>query len=171
MRKLVVLAIVLAAGTYLTGYLTLNQAGVTNLLADLEAMSTRGDVDGVCALFDDSVAVSLDDRTPEGPMKLTGGKPELCAYLSQMLPLQQKMVTATTIDRDHFTIARDWAHPLTARVAYREHRTVTFAPNVALGVPQTKMQSQDELTVVYTLQGRRITRLQSVSAALTGPEV
>jgi hypothetical protein len=171
MRKLITLVIVLAAGVYATGFVTLNEAGVTALLADMESMSSRGDVDGVCALFDDKVDVSLEDRTPEGPMKLTGGKAALCAYLGQVLPLQQKMVTATVIDRDHFAVQRDWMHPWTVNAGYKERRTVTFAPNVALGVPQTRMQSQDQLTVIYTLHGRRITRLHSVSEALTGPQV
>lgn len=171
MRKLITLALLVAVGIYATGFLTLNEAGVTALLADMEAMSSRGDVDGVCALFDDKATVSLDDRTPEGPMKLTGGKAVICAYLGQVLPLQQKMVTATTIDRDRFTIERDWAHPWTVKAAYNERRTVSIAANAVLGASQTNMRSHDELTVIYTLRGRKITRLHSVSAALTGPQV
>lgn len=171
MRKFIVLLLVALATTYGVGYASLGESGVTDLLAQMEEMSSRGDVDGVCALFDDEASVSLDDRTPEGPMKLTGGKPELCAYLAQVLPLQKTLVAATVIKRDHFTIERDWAHPWTAHVSYDERRTVTMAQTLPQLTAHTHMQSQDRLTVVYTLQGRKITRLQSVSSALRGPEV
>jgi hypothetical protein len=167
MRKIAMLAGLVVAGIYVAGYFSLNAAGVNRFLAKMEELSSQGDVDGVCDLYDDAASVSLDDRTPEGPMKLAGGKPELCAYLQQVLPLQVKLVTATTIERDNFKITRDWLHPWTAHVSYDERRTVTMAQIAA----HTNMQSQDQLTLVHTLRGKKITRLDSVSSALRGPQI
>lgn len=170
MRRLFVFIVLAVAGIYAVGHLALSESGVNALLAQIEEKAARADVDGVCALFDEHASISLDDRTPEGPMKLTGGKPELCAYLSQVLPLQLKMVTDTQIRRDDLKIQRDRSHPWSARVAYNEHRTVKFAPG-PLGIAQSQMRSHDEMTVVSTLAGRKITRLNSVSSASSGPQI
>jgi hypothetical protein len=171
MRKLFTLLAVVAAGIYASSYLLLNESGVTALLQQLETLSAQGDADGVCALFDEDLVVALDDRTPESPMQLHGGKPELCAYLAQVLPLQQKFVASTQIKRDHFAITRDWQHPWTVHASYQERRTDTMKK---LDIPmpsQSAMRSQDQLTVILTLQGRRIARLSSVSEALNGPQI
>ncbi len=171
MRKLFALLALVAAGAYGSGYLLLNENGVTALLQQMEALSAQGDADGVCALFDDNLVVALDDRTPESPMQLHGGKAELCAYLSQVLPLQQKFVASTHINRDHFAMAREWQHPWTVHASYQERRVDTMKK---LDVPmpsQSAMRSQDQLTVIMTLQGRRISRLTSISEALHGPQI
>jgi hypothetical protein len=164
-----ILLAVVAAGLYGSGFLLLDQQGITELLQRIETFSAEGNADGVCDLFDDAAIVALDDRTPESPMQLHGGKNELCAYLAQVLPLQHKFVASTKITRDEFVIARHWNHPWTVHASYQEHRIDTMKQ---LDVPlpsHSAMRSQDQLTVIMTWQGRKITELRSTSEALPTP--
>lgn len=157
MKKIIWLAILAVVGVYGTGAVMLSEMGANRFLDELESLSLRGQSEEYCALLHDDLEVSLQDETGDPPATIEGGKQELCDYVTTAGRTMSLLGVSTQLTRDDFTVERSWLHPWTANVSYAEDRTTTMT---RVGVT-LKSRSEDKLTLVQTLRGVRLRKLES----------
>jgi hypothetical protein len=150
------LAILAAAGFYLSGSLSFREASVNRFLAGWEEDTRRGDADAACETLAQDMTFSVHEHIGARAQDAQGNRDEFCSYLHKSIPLLAKQVASTDVTRDHFTVTRDALHWWTANVSYTEHRDLTLVSGLHL-----KQVSEDHVTLVKTLKGLRLERLES----------
>jgi hypothetical protein len=156
-----ILGIVLAAvlGSYGFGFVTLSERGATRFLEQLENLSLQGRSAEYCAHLHQDLAVSIRDRSADPPAEFDGNREDFCDYVTQASRTIGLLGVSMQVKRDDFTITRDWLHPWTVRVSYREDRVTTMSR------AQTTLHTrgEDHLTLVQTFDGVKLRQLDSHS--------
>ena len=131
---------------------------MSKLLDQWEEDTRRGDAAAMCASFTPDMTFAIHEhigaRTEDG----AGDHDKMCAYLDKVVPLLAQKEKSVNVTRNSFTVTRYGLHWLTADVSYTEHREITLDSGLHL-----KQVSEDHLTLVKTLAGLRVTRLESDS--------
>lgn len=157
MKKLLWIALIALAYTYISGYYSLSEAGVNRFLNEMETASQQGNAQAVCDMFADNVEVSLQDRSTRAPVNVTGGREQLCEMLRKMLPMQAALISSTQVTRDDLKIERGWLHPWTADASFTEHRTTTLSR----GSMTVRTVGDRKLKLVKTLTHVVIKRIEA----------
>jgi hypothetical protein len=157
MKKLLWLIALGIAGVYVHSAIVFSETGANGFLNDLEHLSIAGKGDEYCARLHEDLAVSIQDHSATPPADFSGGRREFCDYVSAASKGMDLLGVSTQVTRDDFTVKRSWLHPWTAQVSYREDRITTMTRvNVTLHT-----EGEDQLTLVQTLRGMKLLRLQS----------
>jgi hypothetical protein len=154
MKKLLLIAIISLGGYFASGY----SAGfsgdkVFKFLNKLDD-EARTDSDRACARLDEAMTFTLVDTSTNPATRQSGGKKELCRYLSIQEILHR---TAAIADRHYFTalnIQRDWRHWNKATIHYEDHHDLEVFParNVI------RFMSSEDMALVKDGDSFRITR-------------
>ncbi|MEO8064813.1 MAG: hypothetical protein ABI821_18945 [Pseudomonadota bacterium] len=160
MQKILGLLLLVAAGVYGMGAVKLSESGANRFLNELESLSLQGKSDQYCALLHENLGVSIRDHTaPEQPRDFDGGKTEFCEFVSMAAKGMSLIRPESHLTREDFTVTRSWLHPWTALVSYHETRSTRMTlVNVTL-----ETESDDEWTLVNTIGGVKVLRLESHS--------
>jgi hypothetical protein len=166
MKQIFWLLVLAASVVYGTGFVKLSESGATRFVNELESLSLQGDASAYCALLHDDLTVRIRDRTaPDQPRDIDGGKAELCDFVSMAAKGMSIIRPETHVVRAHFTVTRNWLHPWTVQVSYRESRTTRMTlVNVTLDTT-----SDDKWTLVNTFRGLKVLRLESESRLADQP--
>jgi hypothetical protein len=157
MKKIVALLLLVAAGIYGTAAVNLSESGANSFLNELEHLSLSGQGEEYCAHLHEDLAVSIQDRSAEPPAIFDGGRKEFCGFVSEAAKGMDLLGAGTQVTRDDFTVTRSWLHPWTAQVSYKEDRITTMSRiNQSLHT-----QGEDKLTLVQTLRGVKMLKLES----------
>ena len=78
MKKILLLA-ALAIGVFVTGRITLGEAGAMRFVMQMETLMREGKAEEVCAMFHDDLEVNIVDHSAEDG-SLEGGKEDLCEH-------------------------------------------------------------------------------------------
>ena len=156
MKKMLVLATLLLIGVFVTGRVTLGEAGAMRYITTMENHMSRGDADAVCGMFHEELEVDIRDRSGGVNQDTSGGKKELCELTRTVARMLAKVPHTTNVDFDVKSVKRDWMHPWTSEVHYVEERSLTIGGEVSL-----KTVSEDTITLVQTLSGVKLRKLQA----------
>lgn len=157
MKKIVVLLVLTVAGIYGIAALNLSEAGANRFLNELEHLSLSGQGKEYCTRLHDDLRVSIRDHSATPPADFDGGRDEFCGFVSQAAKGMDLIGPGTQVTRDDFTVTRSWLHPWTAQVSYKEDRITTMSRVKAT----LHTQGEDKLTLVQTLRGVRLLKLES----------
>jgi hypothetical protein len=157
MRKILFLIVLALGGIYGVGFVSLGEGGANRFLNKMEELTTEGSGKALCDLFTDDAQVDINDHTAGRKGKITGGKEEICAYFKAAAPAMALLQTSTQLQRRDFAVKRDWLHPWTVQVTYTEFRS-TSIPRAGISI---NTESDDELVLVRTLAGVKISRLKT----------
>jgi hypothetical protein len=162
MRKIVWLAILAVAGVYGTGYFSLGESGARSFLDQVESLTVNGKAEELCDLLTDDATFAMNDHTAGRAGEASGNKQDLCELYQAIAPAMMLMRTQMQVERRGFTVKRDWLlHPWTADVSYTEFRTMSI-PRAGVKI---ETESDDKLTLVRTLSGVKIRRVESETFA------
>ena len=78
MKKVVAFALLAVIGIYVTGRVTLGEAGAMRFVREMDSLMNDGKADDVCAMFHDDLEMHIEDHTSEAARNVDGGKDELC---------------------------------------------------------------------------------------------
>jgi hypothetical protein len=159
-KKILISIALVVAGAYAVGQYHLSMRGSLRFIDALEALSIGGKAAEYCERLHDDLSVSIDDRTGPRPVFIKGGKREYCDYVSMAAKGMSLLGVSTRASRADITTERSWLHPWTVHVHYRETRTTTMSRVNA----SIDSQSEDRLTLVQTLQGVKLLKLEARSS-------
>lgn len=157
MAKLFWIAIFVLAGIYGVGYASLNEGAATDFLNDMEIMTTKGDAQGLCDLFADDMQVAILDHTSGKDQTVKGGKDVACQQIAATAPAMAMLQATSEVQREKLKVERSLLKPWTAEISYTEKRHT----NLQRAGVQIDTESDDKLTLIRTLRGVKITRLES----------
>jgi len=157
MKKIFLLLLVAVGGIYGTAALKLSESGANDFLNELEQLSLSGQAGEYCARLHEDLAVSIEDRSGNPPAVFDGGRKEFCGFVSEAAKGMDLLGAGTHVTRDDFTVTRSWLHPWTAQVSYKEDRITTMS-RINQSV---HTQGKDQLTLVMTLRGVKMLKLES----------
>jgi hypothetical protein len=165
-KKILWLLFVGVAFVYGIGAAKLSESSASAFIDELETLSLRGESGPYCARLHEKLTVSINDRTaPDHPRQIKGGKAQFCEYVSEAAKGMSIIRPETRLTREDFTVTRSWLHPWTAHVTYHEIRTTTMTlANITLNTV-----GDDKWTLVYTLGGLKVLRLESESGLADQP--
>jgi hypothetical protein len=154
MKKILVLALLSLAAVFITGRITLGEAGAMRFVAQMEDRMREGRADEVCAMFHDDLEVNISDHTSEDG-SLEGGKDELCQHTRMAAAALQMLPYTMDVEFDEVNVERNWLHPWTSRVSYVENRALSIrGANVTV-----RTVSEDTITLVQTFSGVKLRKL------------
>ena len=154
MKKILLLAALALAGVFITGRITLGEAGAMRFVMQMETLMREGKADEVCAMFHDDLEVNIVDHSTEDGT-LEGGKEDLCEHTRMAVAALQLVPHTMDVDFENVDVEREWLHPWTSTVFYLEVRQLTVrGANVSL-----RTVSEDTLTLVQTLSGVKLRKL------------
>jgi hypothetical protein len=158
MKTVLGMIVLTAAAVWGWPAIALSDSAAMRYLDELEAFSLEGKSAQYCERMHDDLTVAVRDATStEGEVRIEGGKKEWCDYIAFATKGMSLLGMESQVTRDGFTVTREWRHPWTAKISYRERRTSTMTRvNTVL-----RTESKDELTLVQTFSGIRISRLTS----------
>ena len=146
------------AWAYGSGRWAFTETHVNEFLSQWEEAAAQGDADAICDTLADDLTFTLNDRSAGTPLEAEGGKEDLCAYFQKVIPIMAKVASSSEVRRDDLVIKRDTWHWWTADVSYTEYRSMRIAASMTL-----KTIGEDRMTLVKTLKGLRVKRLESQS--------
>ncbi len=163
MKRTLVFAVLVLVGAYLTGRVSLGEAGAMRFVMKMDALMGEGKADEVCQMFHDELEFSIADHTSQGAAStFAGGKQDLCDKTHEQVDALSKVPHTMRVDFDDITVSRSWLHPWTSEISYSEQRTLAIrGANVSLNTT-----SEDTITLVQTLSGVKLLKL-SAEAYLT----
>ena len=156
MKKLF-LPLFLLAAWFVHGRLVFNESRVMPWMTQLSVQTWSGD-SKACDAYTDDVQVSLRAEDRGGHWEVEGGKAELCDYLRKTSAAFVVLGANTHTEFTDVAIQRKGFPWTEATLTYTEHVTVQAAR-----LPEIRITSQDELTLVRTLGGVKIKAVQSSS--------
>ena len=156
MKTLLALVALSAAAVWGWPAIAMSDDAASAYLDELESLSLQGHAAEYCERMHEDLVVDVRDATSsEGAVHIEGGKKEWCDYIAYATKGMSLLGMETRATRDDFTVSRDWRHPWTADVSYRERRTSTMKKvNVTL-----RTESDDRWTLVQTFSGIKVSRL------------
>lgn len=163
MKIIVAIGVVVGAIVWGLPAVSLSENAASAYLDELERLSLSGKAAEYCERMHPDLVVDVTDATSAqgGTMRIEGGRKEWCEYIDfatrglSLLGMESRAV------RDDFEVTRDWRHPWTVEVRYRERRTSTMSRvNTTL-----RTLSDDRWTLVQTISGVKVLRL-SVNSRL-----
>jgi hypothetical protein len=157
-KSLFWLAVLVSAGIYGSGSWTFREVNVSQLLENWEEAAKRGDADAICNTLAPDMTFSTHDTIGARVQDRAGGRAEFCEYLDKVVPLLAQKVRSTNTTRDNLTVTRDPLHWWTAEVSYTEHEETTLDSGLHM-----KTEDENHLTLVKTVEGLRVRRLDSHS--------
>jgi hypothetical protein len=154
MKKILLLAALAFLAVFITGRISLGEAGAMRFVTQMESLMREGKADEVCAMFHDDLTVNIiDHSTPDG--SLEGGKAELCEHTRMAAAALEMLPHSMNVDFEDVAVSRRWLHPWTSEVTYLERRALTIAgANVSV-----RTVSEDTLTLVQTFSGVKLRKL------------
>jgi hypothetical protein len=154
MKKVLVLALLALAAVFITGRISLGEAGAMRFVSQMESLMNEGKADEVCAMFHDDLEASISDHSTE-EFSLEGGKDELCEHTRMASAALRMLPHTMNVKFENVNVERDWLHPWTSKVFYLEDRTLT------IGAARTTVRtvSEDTLTLVQTFSGVKLLKL------------
>lgn len=158
MKKFLLLVVLLLGGVYGLGALRLSEGGTSRYLSELENLSLNNRMDEFCDRLHDDMEVSISDRSADPPAEIHGGKDAYCGYVSYAAKGFDLLGISTQVQRDEYTVRRNWLRPWTADITYFESRTTRMSKvNVTL-----ETESDDQWTLVYRpFEGVKVMKLTS----------
>ena len=153
MKKLLFILVIAAGGIYSTSQAAFSNEKMSRFLNRMDDYSRR-DSDQACALLDEAMTFTLVDHSVSPAMNKSGGKKELCRYLS----VQELMLrNAPIADRHYFAnlqIKRNWKDWKKATLHYEVHHDIEVFPmrNVI------RSMSSEDMALVKDGDNFRITR-------------
>jgi hypothetical protein len=157
MKKLVVLALLALIGVFVTGRITLGEAGAHRFLMTSSKLTDEGKSDEICAMIHEELKFHVIDRTGPSTQEVDGGKQELCALTQTSITALQLVPhdKETTISK--LAVTRDLMHPWTSQVTYTDDQDITIR-----GANMTvKTTSDARITLVQTLTGVKLLKLDA----------
>jgi hypothetical protein len=159
MKRALIFALVVLVGVYLTGRLSLGEAGAMRFVREMDALMSAGKADEVCGMFHDDLEFSIADHTAmgAGATEIEGGKQDLCAKTHEQVDALAKVPHTMRVDFNDVTVTRSWLHPWTSEVSYSEDRTLAIrGANVTF-----RTTSEDIITLVQTFSGVKLLKLEA----------
>jgi hypothetical protein len=137
--------------------IALSENASIEYLDELESLSLQGHAERYCERMHEDLSVEVSDATSaHGAIRIEGGKKEWCDYIEFATRGMSLLGMESRITRDDFTVSRDWLHPWTARIAYKERRT----SEMRLVNATLRTESADQWTLVQTFSGVKVLRLK-----------
>jgi len=156
MKRILVLAALALIGVFVTGRITLGEAGAMRFVMQMETLMREGKADEVCAMFHDDLEVNIVDHSSEDG-SLEGGKEDLCEHTRMAAAALQLLPHTMDVNFENVNVEREWLHPWTSTMFYLEDRELTIrGANVSL-----RTVSEDTLTLVQTLSGVKLRKLSA----------
>jgi hypothetical protein len=159
MKRALIFVLLVLAGVYLTGRLTLGEAGAMRFVMKMDSLMGEGKADEVCAMFHDDLEFSIADHTSKGAGEtgFEGGKQDLCDKTHEQVDALSKVPHAMRVDFKDVAVTRSWLHPWTSEISYSEDRTITIrGANLSLSTI-----SEDTITLVQTFSGVKLLKLEA----------
>jgi hypothetical protein len=157
MKKILVLAALFGA-FYLHARTSFSESHVTTWLGKHNVKAMSGD-QSACDDYADDMEVVLRAEGQRGAWEVEGGKNEMCGYLKQSAAVFTVLQASTSAEFQDLRVVRDGFPWLKARVAYSQRTAVR-----AQAMPGFTIASEDELVLVRTLTGLKISSVQSKSS-------
>lgn len=157
MKRILFLAVLAVIAVFVTGSITLSEAGAMRFLMNMSTLTDQGKGEEVCDQLHDDLEFHLIDHTSPSTKELKGGKQELCSLIKASVAA----LSAVPHDRhSNFTkvnVTREWLHPWTSQVSYTEDQDITIrGANVTL-----KTTSDDKVTLVQTFTGVKLLKIDA----------
>ena len=156
MKRIFVLALLALLAVFVTGRITLGEAGAMRYITTMEDHVSQGNADAVCDMLHADLEVDIQDHTGEDGQDTRGGKEELCSLTRTVVEMLGKVPHTTNVNFNVSSVKRDWLHPWTSEVSYVEERNLTIAGAVSLNTV-----SEDTITLVQTFSGVKLLKLDS----------
>jgi hypothetical protein len=157
MKKIIVFGLLAVIGIYVTGRITLGEAGAMRFVLDMDSLMNEGRADEVCAMFHDDLEVKIEDHTSEAVEHVDGGKEELCDRTHDAVEALKMLPHTMRVEFNDVTVKRDWLHPWTSEISYTEDRTLTIRGANA----RISTTSEDVITLVQTFSGVKLRKLKA----------
>lgn len=155
----IILAVIVVVGAIVWGWpaASLSDDAASAYLDELERLSLNGRPAEYCEYMHESLVVDVTDATSVdgGTVRIEGGRKEWCGYIEFATRGLSLLGMKSQATRDNFEVTRDWRHPWTAEVRYRERRESTMT----LANATLRTVSDDRWTLVQTLSGVKVLRL------------
>ena len=157
MKRILVLALLAVIGVFVTGRITLGEAGAMRFLMNMSTLTDEGKSEEVCDQFHDDLKFHVIDHTGESTKDLNGGKQELCSLVKTSIAALSLVPHSKQTNISKLTVAREVMHPWTSRVTYTEDQDITIrGANVTL-----KTTSDDKITLVQTFGGVKVLKIDA----------
>jgi hypothetical protein len=156
MKKLFVFAALALAGVFISGRISLGEAGAMRFLGEMEDLMNQGEADAVCDLFHADAEVSITDRQVEAN-SFVGGRDEICSRTRQVVAALRQLPHTMHVRFEEVTVEHSWLHPWTSTVSYVEDRTFTIK---TAGV-SLRTLSKDTIELVKTFSGVKVRKLNA----------
>src|SRR6185369_15965182 len=127
MKIAVALVLLALGGVYSYGAMTLDARHANEFLDELEALSLQQKNTEYCARMHADLRVKIHDATHDPATEFTGDRELFCDYVAYSAKSVSILGLTTRATRRDFRFERDWWHPWTARVSYREDRITTMS--------------------------------------------
>lgn len=157
MKRIFVLALLALVGVFVTGRITLGEAGAVRFVTAMGQNTSKGDADAICDALHDDLQFQLVDRSADTTKESSGGKQEMCQLARSNIAVLSQVPNDMHVNITNVTVQRDWMHPWTSHVSYTEDLDITIrGANVTM-----KTTSEDKITLVQTLTGVKLLKLDS----------
>jgi hypothetical protein len=157
MKKVFAFALLAVVGIYVTGQLTLGEAGAMHFVREMDSLMNDGKAEDVCAMLHDDLEMHIEDHTSEVARNLDGGKDELCELTHDAVNALKSLPRTMRVEFNDVTVKRDWLHPWTSEVSYTEDRILTIR-GTSIRISTT---SEDVITLVQTFSGVKLRKLKA----------
>ena len=154
MKKIFVPGVFALIGVFVTGRISLGEAGAMRYLQEMESLMNQGDADAVCAMFHDDLEISISDASLPGG-SLEGGKDELCSQTRKVAAALTLVPHTMDVRIEDVAVERDWLHPWTSTVHFTEDRSFTIRGS---GVTLRTI-SEETIELVQTFSGVKLRKL------------
>jgi len=154
MKKITLLLAVVAA-FYLHSRQVFSEDAVHRLVLANDQEVHGGEVERACARFTEDAAVDLQIRGMEGPQNVSGGRDEICALMREEAALFRLLPIRQNTEYSNLSVRRHGFPWRSAEVRYEVQSVAQGLP----GISRLVTKGTEELTLVRTLGGVRISRL------------
>jgi hypothetical protein len=157
MKRILVLALLALVGIFVTGRITLGEAGAMRFLMNMNTLTDDGKSEAVCNQFHDDLRFHVIDHTGPATKDVAGGKQELCSLVSASITALSLVPHSKQTHISKVVVAREWTHPWTSQVTYTDDQDITIrGANVTL-----KTTSDNKITLVQSFGGVKLLKLDA----------
>jgi hypothetical protein len=155
MKRIFMLALLALIGVFVTGRITLGEAGAMRFLMNHEQLVDENKPDEACDRVHDDLQFNVIDHSEGSTKELKGGKQEYCSLVKLATTALALVPHSKSTRVSQVKVSRDWMHPWTSHVSYTQDQDITIrGANVTV-----KTTSDARITMVQTLSGVKLHKL------------